>query len=116
MRKVYKRIKDMDMFGHVIQLNFNRKGELHRTFIGGFISVFIRSAMIMYFFWHLKTMFFMEDDNITSYNKMKDIINMGEVSYKKSDLMIFYTIRKQITTSPVYINDPEVKKHIRVHF
>jgi hypothetical protein len=32
-------IKDFDLFGHSVQLNFNKNGRLHKTFIGGFISI-----------------------------------------------------------------------------
>jgi hypothetical protein len=36
------------MFGHVIALNFNKKGESHSTFIGGFFSFFIKIAFVIY--------------------------------------------------------------------
>ena len=41
-------IKDIDLFGHPIELNFNNKGSTHNTFVGGFFSIFIRFALFVY--------------------------------------------------------------------
>lgn len=41
-------IKDIDLFGHPIELNFNKKGSTHNTFIGGFLSIFIRFGLLVY--------------------------------------------------------------------
>lgn len=41
-------IKDIDMFGHPIQLNFNNKGSTHNTVVGGFFSIFIRAFLLFY--------------------------------------------------------------------
>ena len=41
-------VRDQDMFGHVIALNFNKKGESHTTLIGGFFSVLIKIAFSIY--------------------------------------------------------------------
>ena len=47
-RKMGSFIEDMDMFGHTITFNFDRKGNEHKTLIGGFVSVILKLAMFIY--------------------------------------------------------------------
>jgi hypothetical protein len=57
------------MFGHTINLNFNKEGDSHKTFIGGCFSVFIKVAMFAYVFMNLKKLILKEDDsNSIEYN------------------------------------------------
>lgn len=46
--KFYKSIKGADFFGYHVQLNFNKNGEAHNTFIGGIFSIIIRVMMLGY--------------------------------------------------------------------
>jgi hypothetical protein len=41
-------IKKHDLFGHVIQLNFNQNGSSHKTIVGGCFSTIIYTFMIFY--------------------------------------------------------------------
>ena len=41
-------IEDHDMFGHEVNLNFNKAGYTHNTLIGGLFSVLIKIFMIGY--------------------------------------------------------------------
>ena len=57
------------MFGHTINLNFNKEGDSHKTFIGGCFSIFIKTAIFLYVFMNMKKMIFHEDDtNMIEYN------------------------------------------------
>jgi len=42
MVKVSKYIKQQDMFGHQVVLNFNKKGDTYQTTIGGAISLLVK--------------------------------------------------------------------------
>ena len=39
-------IKKFDLFGHVISLNFNLKGNVHNTLIGGLLSIPLQFAFL----------------------------------------------------------------------
>ena len=41
-------LKSIDLFGHPIELNFNKKGSRHKTVVGGFVSVFVKMALLAY--------------------------------------------------------------------
>jgi len=52
------------MFGHVINLNFNRKGSSHNTIIGGIISILIKITIAIYVYLMLKKLILNEDVTI----------------------------------------------------
>ena len=60
-------IKDQDMFGHEIPLNFDKKGATYNTFLGGFCSCIIRIGLLSYVGLCLKRLILNEkDDTITT--------------------------------------------------
>ena len=46
--KIRKKVKDSDMFGHSVVLNFNRQGDTFKTIAGGLFSVIIKIVLIWY--------------------------------------------------------------------
>jgi hypothetical protein len=72
--------------------------------------------MFTYLFWHINVLINHGDDRINTEVSILDLDNMKDLSYKKSDLTIFYTIRKQIGVLPVYLDDPIVKRHLKFSF
>ena len=50
-------IKNIDMFGHPIEFNFNKRGTKHNTIVGGFVSIFIRSFLLFYVIYIFSKMF-----------------------------------------------------------
>ena len=41
-------LRERDLFGHDIKLNFHQDGTSHNTFVGGWVSVFVK---LLYFFY-----------------------------------------------------------------
>jgi hypothetical protein len=39
-------LKNFDLFGHQVHLNFDKKGHQHNTLVGGFLSICLLTAMI----------------------------------------------------------------------
>ena len=98
MTKTFKQyIKSKDMFGHTINLNFNKQGDTHQTFIGGFFSLFIKLAMATYVFLNLKKLWLYEEDSIkveiTKHHNINDGLEEEE-SYANTKMFIFHILRK----------------------
>lgn len=55
-------LKDIDMFGHPIEFNFNKSGSSHNTLLGGFFSFFIRLGLTLYVFLIFEKMFFFRNN------------------------------------------------------
>ena len=54
------------MFGHPIILNFNKEDSTKKTFIGGFLSLCIRIAILIYVSLKLKRLILLENPNTSS--------------------------------------------------
>ena len=56
LKKTKGFIKDRDMFGHAVKLNFNQKGDTHNTVIGGVGSILLNLVIYgfsAYKFWQM---------------------------------------------------------------
>ena len=85
-------IKSFDMFGHVVQLNFN-KGPSHNTFIGGFTSLIIKAIMFTFFFVRGRTIFTRSDDDYCTVEFLSDDDHLN-FSFKETKLMLTPSIHK----------------------
>ena len=47
-RSLKNLLRDQDIFGHPVVLNFNRNGSFHKTSIGGVCSILIMIVYIAY--------------------------------------------------------------------
>ena len=65
--KMKSHVKTHDMFGHIINLNFDRQGFSHKTFIGGIFSIIIKLFMYWYVLFLLQKFFWNLNDSITTY-------------------------------------------------
>ena len=86
MKKSYKyvknQLKEHDLFGHQIALNFNRGGDSHTTVIGGFISIFIKIALLMYVALNVIKLVTFDDDKINLTVTKLDLDKEGSLEYK----------------------------------
>ena len=95
MKAFKEKLRSNDMFGHTINLNFNKEGDSHQTLIGGFFSIFIRLAMTIYVGMNFKKMLWHEDDsNFTEVNTL-DLDQYGVKDFSETDMFMFHVIRKQ---------------------
>ena len=71
IKKQIKGLKQYDLFGHVIQMNFNKRGPKHKTTFGGIVSIFIMFFIRVYVLLTLKSLLFIEDNTNTSVESME---------------------------------------------
>ena len=55
-KSIMKKMRDQDLFGHQVSLNFNKRGPRHKTYIGGFFSLFVKGIIYFYVILTLKEM------------------------------------------------------------
>lgn len=55
-------LRQCDIFGYHMRLNFNRKGYQHKTWIGGFVSICLHTTYYVYILSLLIKMFTHSDD------------------------------------------------------
>lgn len=107
-------IKDFDMFGHTIQLNFNKQGDTHKTVIGGLFSILIKLFLGLYVFLLFKRMFLKESDSNYVRINVLDLKEFGPKDLNNTDLTVFHVLKKQLGSTP-YIDD-EFETYLHLNF
>ena len=46
---IKKTLRNQDMFGHPVSLNFDKKGDVLRTNFGGVVSIIIKALLFAFF-------------------------------------------------------------------
>ena len=47
-RSLRTAIKNQDLFGHVININYDKQGNTFNTFFGGWVSLFVKAVLLVY--------------------------------------------------------------------
>jgi hypothetical protein len=103
MKKQIKGLRQYDMFGHLITMNFNKRGNRHKTLIGAVFSILIKILIYSYVALTFKSMFYL-DANRNSITMSSEIIDdIGLVNYNQTGLFIFYVLRHQMNGDPIFI-------------
>ena len=87
-------ITEMDMFGHRFDLNFNKSGEEHKTFVTGFASMFIRLFIACYVYLVFKRMIYKEGDNNLTFVSPVKLDDYGSIDFMESGMRIFHVIQR----------------------
>ena len=83
-------LRQQDIFGHPISLNFNRKGDHHKTLVGGFISIWIKILYFSYMIFLLSQLFLYEDDKTFRIEYQKEI---GFRSWNETGIALIHDIQ-----------------------
>ena len=100
MKKTTKNfLKDKDMFGHVVNLNFNGKSDSHNTLIGGSISIIIKMFVACFLVTLTKKMILSEGNDLSCEEFVIDKIEGNDheentVKLEESKMMIYHTVSK----------------------
>lgn len=94
LKNVKKAISKHDMFGHVINLNFDQNGDSHQTICGGCGSILLKTFLILYIYLNVVKLVFKEWDSNNSTEGLLDLERLGIVDYSKMNMLIFHAIRK----------------------
>ena len=113
MKSLKNFIKKRDFFGHPIQLNFNKKGNTHNTFLGGFLSLFVQAGLIIYFVIHVDKLVNKLDDKLNRTTSIVDLNDGEEVALNQTsfNVMWFFTM----DNLPL-LYDEHAKKYITITY
>ena len=113
LRDYYKSIRQHDLFGHVIHMNFNKRGPSHKTYVGGLLSIFIKMFIRVYVLLTFKSLIFLEENSTSSIESME--IEIPKVNFNTTDLFIFNEIHVQSTGVPIKVSS-ELKSYVDIYF
>jgi hypothetical protein len=107
-------IKERDMFGHGIGLNFDKQGDTHNTVIGGVFSIFIKFAVAVYVIMNFQKMLFYEQDFNSTQLGALDLADLGNVPLNETHSRIYFRLTKQLTETEVNPLLDETQRYLKV--
>ena len=87
------------MFGHIINLNFDRRGDAHKTLCGGVFSIFFKTFLAFYVYLMVYKLISKGNDTNLGYEGQIRLEELGEIDYRDTRLRFFWIIRKQIDST-----------------
>ena len=69
------------MFGHLITMNFNKRGNYHKTLIGAFFSILIKVGIYIYVALTFKQLLFKDANKNSTIYSSEAIADFGTVYY-----------------------------------
>ena len=108
MRKV---IRNQDIFGHPVNLNFNNNGSVHKTLCGGVASLLIKVIVLLYMVILLRKLVLQLDDRYFTAISSMNSAEMGDLHYSDTNLDFFFHLEKE--QRPVYYNN-ETRRYVRL--
>ena len=88
-------IREHDMFGHVINLNFDRRGDSHKTLCGGVFSIFFKCFLTFYVYLMFTKLIFKTNDTNYTYEGQWHLEGMEAIKYSDMSMRFFHVIKKQ---------------------
>ena len=104
------------MFGHIISLNFNKKGESHTTFIGGFFSMWIKIIFTVYCYMKFQQLFNLGDNNLVTTILWLDLEAQGKVDINKTNYHSYSVFKKQTVLGGACPLDKTFYKNLNVYY
>ena len=87
-------IKRGDLFGYKYRINFNGKGNPHRTLLGGSATIIIYALMLWLIKINFERVLFNLDDKNTTEHGLIDQNDTTPVNYNETNMFNFFVIRK----------------------
>ena len=88
-----KSVRNKDLFGHLITLNFNKRGQYHRTTIGGFVSMGIKLFINVYIALNFLTLYSYGANKNNTLNGFEKVTDLGTVTTNTTGTTVYYVMR-----------------------
>ena len=76
---MYKKIKNLDKFGHKVELNFNLKGSEHKTWIGAICSILVNIFIFIYVLELGEKLVYNGDDQLQTVTKYVEPMSLDPI-------------------------------------
>ena len=82
-----EKLRDIDIYGEPVVLNFNKKGSLHKTYMGGLLTIMGRILILFYTITLLIEMFGFSNDTTNIQDSIEEVESLGKVYFNQSGYM-----------------------------
>ena len=114
LNRYWKMIREKDMFGYLITLNFNRRGQFHKTQIGGLVSMGIKIFINIYIILNFTTLFTYGDNKNGTLIGFEEVMDQGKVMVNNTELLVYFVLRNQDAMSALWLKD--APEYVDIYF
>jgi hypothetical protein len=82
-------IKSIDTFGFPITLNYKKKGDTHKTLVGGLVTIIVYFLFILYLLLKLKIMIW-KDSNTITFSEYARPGNAEAINYDSMGITLYF--------------------------
>ena len=115
MSSVINWLRNQDVFGQPVQLNFNRNGPNHKTVFGGVVSIFSTSLLLVYMGIYLDKMINYRDDKISLIANSLNFKEQGTLKFSDLNFIPIAGIINGKLDRP-WTLDAETFRHITIRW
>lgn len=110
-KKLRKRVKNNDMFGHSVVLNFNRQGETYKTSFGGCISIFIKVVLIAYVYLRFTKMIYLSDNQYGMNAMPAEFNETGIKNFEEMGFLPIFQLTSTANFEPMAFDETEFSRY-----
>lgn len=121
LSKLNQFVRNQDMFGHPIGLNFDRNGSTFKTTIGGLVSTLVNIILFAYMSLKFINLFGRFDNSYASNDLFTDF-SIGAMSLINTNrtqsmhILPFISFYNTSTVSVIPFSELEIEKHIHLEY
>ena len=98
-------IRSKDLFGQKVELSFNGEGSQHNTYIGGFVSIIVRTFITIFTLSLFIKLLTFSDDTISTIFTQQEQQELESMYLNNSGYIPVYMISNIITSEPIFLNE-----------
>ena len=116
MKKLKKSVKNLDMFGHVVQINADQNQRTHKTLLGGIFSIIIYISLLDLITTKFLDMLLRDNNNIKTYSESYDA-DLGEgVDFNQTSMLLYHVLQKQNDNDgPIWLNE-SISQYLDIYY
>ena len=103
--RIKEALKNQDMFGKPVSLNFDKKGDVINTNFGGVISLIIKIGMFAYFINKYVIMKTHGNDKIVTNQEFTDFDGLDYVNLAEAQIMPFFSLKSSRNFQNLILED-----------
>ena len=112
--RLYNKVRDRDMFGHHVTLNFNRKGDTYNTIIGGIASLFIKLLIFGFLAYKSYVLVSLGDNAYSSNLKQTNFEEEEAIDLASENILPFFSLNNAKNIRPIRFDLEEVSRFVDI--
>jgi len=96
-KRLSQAIKNQDMFGHQVALNFNRQGNTFNTVLGGLVSVVLKVLILGFICFKTYVLVNLQGNSYVTISETTDYTQGLDNTFKTVEFLPYFVVKDRLT-------------------